>query len=268
MPESKHLRLGDSYKEALINIFKSSIALDRETVIGGVEIGIEGGVVVREIEEIEIYPELTVEPLSSLYYRRASAYSFIKKLLISTFGRDELKKIYRLTAQGRIAEPLMKELEEMEILFYGAYLISAKEIGMDIQNQLEYISGDEVEECKLYAHNWLESALDDQDIGKDNRMMVPLFFDIERQKTKVWVTLGYIREPLKITFFRNPRATIKDKEGNAATAFLHFKEIWKELIIPLSTEIYVKDLLNRDEFRTLCDKYKTPDAILEALRNQ
>ena len=39
----------------------------------------------------------------------------------------------------------------------------------------------------------------------------------------------------------------------------------ESLLYPVTAEIYVNKLLNRQEFRALCDKHKTYDAIIEQL---
>ena len=56
---------------------------------------------------------------------------------------------------------------------------------------------------------WLESLPKDPDLGKDIRMMVPIFYDIDRHKTKVWAVLGIASKPLNVSY-----ATSTHRERN------------------------------------------------------
>ncbi|MFC1839571.1 hypothetical protein ACFL1N_08325 [Thermodesulfobacteriota bacterium] len=77
--------------------------------------------------------------------------------------------------------------------------------------------------------------------------------------------LGYSSGSLDISFKKEPKAIITDTHGNPAEAKLIFESKTVELVRPICAEIYVDKLLNRDEFRALCDKYKTRYDILKAL---
>jgi hypothetical protein len=268
MPEAKKLYFGEKYKKELIDLFKASLALTRETHIKQLEIPKPGAAPYdRSIPVIEIYPELSAEPIATYYLRRAKSYRFVREFLESTFSDGTLKDTRRLTALGRVSRPLSEELREMEFLFYGVYQVVAEEIGMDLSAQLLERSKAEREADKKLAREWFGQITEDPDAGADNRMMVPVFYDFVRQKTKVWVVLGYSVKPLSIWFKNEPQAEVLDAKGKKAQAKLKFQGTQKSLIYPVSAEIYVKTIMNRDEFRALCDKYKTPSAILNALKN-
>ncbi len=266
MPEAKKLDFGDRYKKELIDLFKAALALTRETHIKQLEIPMPGAAPFdRRIPIIEIYPELSAEPMITYYRRRAESYRFVRGLLTSTFGEGALKNTRRMTAHGRVSRPLAEELREMESLFLGAYQVVAEEIGID--PRLPERSRAEREADKKLAREWSRKFAQDQDVGADNRMMVPIFYDIGRKKTKVWVVLGYAAKPLSIWFKNEPQVTVLDAAGKEVRAKLNFHAVQKPLIYPVSAEIYVRTLMNRDEFRAFCNRYKTPSAILQALKN-
>ena len=266
MPEAKKLYFGEKYKKELIDLFKASLALTRETHIKQLEIPMAGAAPFdRSIPIIEIFPELSAEPMATYYLRRAGSYRFVRELLASAFGDGALKNTRRLTPRGRVSRTLSEELCGMESLFSGAYQVVAEEIGMDPQLPLK--SKKEREGDKKLAREWIRKFAEDPDVGADNRMMVPVFYDIKRKKTKVWVVLGYAVKPLAIWFKNEPQAVVLDAKGKEARAKLNFLDIRKPLIYPVSAEVYVNTIMNRDEFRALCNKYKTPSAILNALRN-
>jgi hypothetical protein len=268
MPEAQRLYFGEKYKKELIDLFKASLALTRETHIKQLEIPMPGAAPYdRSIPIIEIFPELSAEPIATSYLRQANAYRFVRELLEATFGDGALRNTCRLKALGRVSRPLSEELREMESLFFGAYQVVAEEIGMDADNQLSERSKAEREADKKLAREWIRRFREDPDVGADNRMMVPVFYDVGRKKTKVWVVLGYAVKPISIWFKKEPDAEVLDAKGEKAQAKLNFHSIQKPLIYPVSAEVYVRSVMNRDEFRALCAKYRTPSAILRALKN-
>jgi hypothetical protein len=263
MPEAEKLRYGKRYKQELVDLFKATLALTRETHIKQLEIPLAGAAAPGPA--LWIYPKLALEPTATYYLRRARAYRFVRELLKSTFGEDALSKAHRQTASIEAVKPLYQELLDMEALFYGVYLIVAEQIGMEGAPNLSVGSGRGNKADKTLASKWLSSCVDDSDVGTDNRMMVPVFYDIQRKKTKVWVVMGYSVKPLSIWFEQMPEATVTTAQGEPAKADLKFRGIERPLIYPVSAEIYVSKLLNRNEFRTLCDRHKTRSAILKAL---
>jgi hypothetical protein len=263
MPEAKKLRYGKRYKKELVDLFKATLALTRETHIKQLEIPLAGAAAPRPA--LKIYPKLAAEPVATFYLRRAHAYRFIRRLLKSTFGEDALIEARRQTASFGAKKPLYQELVDMEALFNGVYLIVAGEIGMESALNPAAGSVRENNADKSFAGRWLRSYADDPDVGTDNRMMVPVFYDAQRKKTKVWVVMGYSVKPLSVWFEQPPEATITDAQGEPAKVDLEFKAMEKSLIYPVSAEIYVTKLLNRNEFRNLCDRHKTQSAILKAL---
>jgi hypothetical protein len=264
MPEAQKLIFGKRYKKELVDLFKATLALTRETHIKQLEIPLAGAR--APMPGVKIYPELTIEPTATFYLRRSRAYRFVRELLHSTFGEDALHKIHRPVVSVRATKPLFEELMDMEALFYGAYLIVSEEIGMKAASDRDTGSSRGDKADKALAGEWLRSCADDPDVGTDNRMMVPVFHDIQRNKIKVWVVMGYSIKPLTIWFERKPEAVITDAEGNPAQAAIEFESIQKYLIYPVSAEVYVDRLLNRNEFRSLCDRNKTPSAILKAVQ--
>jgi hypothetical protein len=267
MPEAERLHFGEEYKKELINLFKASIALTRETHIKQLEMP-KAGVAMRgfEILMIDIYPELSAEPTATYYLRRARSYRFVRELLESTFFEGTLKNSHRSTPSGKLSKPLLEEVREVESLFYGMYQVVGEEIGMDTSAQLLERSQNQKEADREMAREWIQNFAEDPDVKSDNRMMVPVFYDVKRKKTKVWVVLGYAEKPLSVWFKKEPKATVLDAGGEKAQARLNFRYIQESLIYPVSAEVYVKKVMNRDEFRALCDQHKTASAILEALR--
>lgn len=266
MPEAGRLELDASYRKQLLELFKGILALTRETHIKQLEVPLAGAA--RQPIMIHIVPELSVEPLATYYFRRAVSYSFIRKVLEATFGAHELEKMHRLTAAGPVPPTLAEELLMMENLFYGAYLTVCRQLGMNPTASPSVATGMARDAAAAFAA-WHRKLADDQDVGQDARMMVPLFYDVNRRKTKVLAFMGWTSRPVKVSFATPPTATIFDKKGKRVTIFgpkLAFDSIRHDLAYPVIAEVYVAKLLSRDEFRKHCDRYKTRSAIIANLK--
>jgi len=267
-PEGKKLEFAKSYKKELEEFFKSCLALTRETHIKQLESRRLGAAFSRLIR-INIYPDLTLEPLATYYLRRARSYNFIHGVLKEAFGEQELSKIYRLTASGPVGKDLLSELKEMEALFFGAALIVANETGCALQIADSDGSGNGGKKDVEFARQWIKHVNEDTDVAADIRMMVPVFYDVQRKMTKVWVVLGYQKKFFKAKFKSNPKIRVFDSKGqqiDESKLDIPFGDQISSLWYPVFEEIYVKNILDRDTFRQLCDRYATKSEILKALQ--
>ncbi len=254
-------------------MFKSLLALTRETHIKQLEIGrAGGGARSRKPEDkirIDISPDLTLEPMATFYLRRARSYNFVHNVLTDMLGKNNLAKIHRLTASGPVEKDLSLELKEMEALFFGTALIVANETGCALQITNRDGSGDGVKKDIGFARHWMNHLFDDPDVSRDNRMMVPVFYDLQREMTKVWVVLGYEAKSLNVGFESDPQITVFDanrKKIDESRLNVHYNHQVSSLWNPVFAEIYVRNVLDRDEFRKLCDSYDTKSEILKALQ--
>jgi len=267
MPEAGHLELDVSYRKQLLELFKGILALTRETHIKQLEVPLAGAAMQPIM--IHIAPELSAEPLATYYLRRASSYSFIRKILESTFSAPALEKMHRLTATGPVPTTLAEELLIMENLFYSAHVTVCRQLGMNPSSSPSIIT-DRVRNTAAVAFTeWQKKLADDPDVGQDARMMVPLFYDVNRRKTKVLVFMGWTTRPVEVSFATPPKATIFDKKGKRVTIFgpkLAFESSRYNLAYPVTAEAYVTRILNRNEVRAHCDRYKTRSAILANLK--
>jgi len=270
MPEAQRLQFDESYRKELVGLFKALLALTRETHVKQLEMPRVGMAMPRRIVRLKVSPDLSLEPLPAYYQRRANSYRFVRKVLQQSFGPEALTKVRRLTAAGPVNLPLASELTLMETLFDGAALRSAKEIGMmpEAASGAKNSANAHVQQAVLEA--WLESLGKDPDLGRDIRMMVPVFYDTGRQKTKVWAVLGIANKPLSVSYATPP--TVKGIKGpggkvvKSGDVEVDFVPQGARLAYIVSAEVYVSRLLNRTEFRQLCDQKKTYQAIVDSLK--
>ena len=245
--EAKKLRLETRYREHLDALFRAILAVTRETHVNQLEMP-PAGAAMRTPNKVVVRPELHVEPLPTYYLRRAESYRFVRGLLAAAFGEPALGHLQRVRASGPVGVDLRTELDSMIALFEGAAATAMRDLGLPTDRDPAPYTA------------WL--AEEDADLAEDRRMMVPVFYDVARRKTKVWVILGWSRTWLLARFVDPPRVTSAD----GAPVEVELETAGFPLPSLHVAEVYVSELLDRDQFRAHCDKYRTPEAILAALR--
>ena len=260
MSEAARLLFSAGYLKHLEELFKGTLALARETHVKQRDHVVPGRAAGgrREPEEppIVIAPDLSLEPLATHYLRRAAAYDFVRGVLERAFGEGSLSRMRRRTPDGSVEQPLDEELRHVTALFRGAASLVNCQLGFESQPGPE----------AAIFRDWA-SRPDDPDLGRDARMMVPVFSDIERGKTKVWVVLGWTERDLSIGFTPPPKYRVVDKAGQDASrrVRVQFISTGQQVAQPVFAEVYVSRLLDRREFRAHCDRYRSVPEILAHL---
>jgi hypothetical protein len=161
---------------------------------------------------------------------------------------------------------LHAELSFMRDLFYGLYLVSAEDIGL--KPALAKDEPVDPERCYHLAADWLPKAFEDPDMAADTRVSVPVYVDPVGGVTRLWATLGVRLAKLDADFARPPHIRLQDGGGwkTAETYQLgpaHY-------LIPVDefaeVELTGRKALSRDEFRAVCDREQTKEAIVAALQ--
>ena len=121
----------------------------------------------------------------------------MRGVLAEAFGADALAGLHRLTQVGAVAASLADELDRMEELFAGAAATARRELGME--------PGPGDGEATRQFAGWKAALAEDRDVGRDCRMMVPVFFDLQRRKTKAWAFLGWRTVPVDVEYRTEPQ---------------------------------------------------------------
>lgn len=250
-PESNRLELGRRYRHHMEELFRSCLALARETHAKSMRGGAGG---YGGPSPVEVEPTLNVEPLPSVYERRAAGYRFVRSVLEEAFGTDALNKLPRLTPEGESTPGLAEELLWIEELFAGAAEAAYCDLGM----------ADSGGPNTRIFQAWRMALGSDKDVGRDARMMVPVFYDEQRKKTKVWAFLGWRASMLSVAYRVPPTILAVEslRTSDRDPPPVQFGEADYHLASPVMAEVYVERLLDRDEFRQHCDRFKTRDRIL------
>ena len=233
----------------------------RETHVKQLELPPTGAMAEHHVPVL-VAPDLTVEPLVTHYERRAASYAFVRGVLEQAFGAGSLEGLRRETAEGPVALDLGTELQVMERLFRGAAATARHQIGM----------GDAVEPTAsadvATFDAWRALLAGDPDLTRDVRMMVPVFYDLQRRQTKVWVFLGWSTRPLEVSYAKNPSILEQERPGGGEGEEADVRFVGQSVAVayPVTAEVYVSRLLDREQFRAHCDRFRTRTEILRNLR--
>lgn len=273
--EGKRRRLSPTYKERLLELFRGAYCLTRETHVKQLDVPMSGCAAMppRKLPPppIVVVPECSVEPLPSVYLRRAQGYKFINDVLLASFATENLANARRLTKNGPVQMDLLQELKKIQEIFQGAHALSCDELGIDAQ----CLDSFDNSACISTFREWASDLSGDQDLCQDARCMVPVFFDRERG-LKVWVFLGWRQVKIRVSYNDKPKIKSMDVTGLIVPKEyepwpdgkpeLLFLDRTLTAAYPAMAEIYVRSPMTRDEFVQHCEKYKTDIAILDALQ--
>jgi hypothetical protein len=264
LPEGARLQLDEDYKQLLAELFKGLLTLSRDTHIKQLE-SARFGASRQPEDSIWIHPVLSAEPLVTYYLRRALGYRYIRAVLDEGFGPGELKRLHRLTAADPVGMCLDEGLAKMEHLFLGAHVSTSRELGLlpNLLTGSEAVARDAADRFAAWAIN----AASDPDLSADLRTMVPVFYDVGRRRTKVWLFLGWACRRVTVSFAHPPRATVRNLQGQVVREHprIRWGGLSAELPYPVTAELYVDRILTREEFRKLCDACGTHSEVLRRL---
>ncbi len=263
--EKAKLLLTKAYKTRMLQAFQALLTKRRETHVRQLEVKSAAEAAPRPLSRID--PRLRLEPLPTYYLRTARSYAFLANFLESAVGPATLKEIRGLTEKGPREATLADELPAIRDLFYGLFFLSAEDIGMEPK----LLDGEPVDraKCEKAAEKFLESWKTDPDLSADTRVAVPIFFDGNRRVTRLWMTIGVRLTQLDVRYARGPKVRPVDSSDEWTDA--KASQLGQsEYLIPVDefaeVELEGSRVLTRDEIRALCDRMKTKDAILKALR--
>jgi hypothetical protein len=252
-PEATRVRMNEGYRRQFEDMFKAAGSTTRES--GLRQLGLVAPSMANlspermtEFQRLRVRPGLSVEPMLTYYQRRAAGYDFVRGVLESSFGRDGLSSMRRLTTAGPAGSSLDVELMETAAIFRGAAAVSAEELGL--ARAEESTAG--------HFRSWAQRP--DPELAGDIRTMMPVFYDRDRDKTKVWAVLGWSTRKLEIDFATPPAARIL--QGHVR---LDLEAETHPIAYPVLAETWVSRVMDGDEFRAHCDQFQTRSEILRHL---
>jgi hypothetical protein len=261
--ESSKLLLTQAYKKRMLEAFQALITKRRETHSRSIAEA-KTTEAVRPLESLK--PRLRMEPSPSYYLRTARSYDFLLNFLLAAVGEDALASLRGLKEGGQRGSSLLAELRWMREFFYGLHLLGVEDIGMT-----PALRPDEPVDraaCEAKAKEWLASYVQDSDLKVDTRVSVPLYYDIARQRTRLWATIGVRLAKLEASYARPPKIKPVAGAGDWQEVQPYQLEAAQYLIaVDEFAEVEIPGLgpLTRQEFRDVCNAHKTRSEIVQAL---
>jgi len=268
--ESQHLLLTRAYKQKLVETFKSLLIQTRETHVKQVGIVNSAASAVYAPIEFTVYPRLLVEPFPTFYLRTARAYRFLEGVLNTVMGPEFLQSTARLLEDGSRSElTLGEELARKERLLYGLHAVSADSIGMAPELAADERVVFPLDAAREAARDWLANVAGDADVARDPRVSLPVALETGSDNLDYaiyWAVVGVKALHLHASFPESHRPEVLSQMpyGCVQTGWKSFEPY---LLVEQTIQVRRRaDLppLTRAEFRALCDKHETADAIAEA----
>jgi len=262
--EHAKLELTKSYKKRLIRAFAALLVKRRETHWRSLAPSLGAKM---HVADGDVRPRLRVEPAVTHYLRTARAYAFLAGLLDAVLGEEAMSALHGFAGGRERAPNLAAELRSMRDLHYGLALVAAEDIGM--KAPLATDEPADAHACYAAATAWLAHAQDDADLAADTRVVVPVYVDPRRGTTRQWATVGVRLARLSVSYVEPPK--LRPADGSAEWREAEPREMAAaEYLIPVDEfaefEVTGSRVLTRGEFRAVCDRERTKEAIVGALR--
>ena len=122
--------------------------------------------------------------------------------------------------------------------------------------------------CEARAVEWLSTYAKDPDLAADTRVAVPIYFDVQGGRTRLWTTVGVRLARLNAAYLRPPRIKPARQERDWENVPARLLERGEYVIAVdefAEAELPGLQPLTRAEFRRVCDAHPTKEAIIKAL---
>lgn len=257
--EDERIQIGEYYQDSLEQLFKGSMSLSRETHIKQLEVPRLSGSGQFTVPEIAVAPRLRLEPFPEYYQRMASNYAWLSKMLCKLWGEPFLpEKVAKRDGQHT---SILDALDEMRSLFLGAYYLCLEDLGHSLPEQCD----GEMKLSMIYARQFLKNWTKDPEILTDSRMMVPLYYDLTRQRTRVSVVCGYVNRDVTVNFARTPEVRVMDAKGQDTDVPVTWQKSSYKTVYPIQFECDVVELLERESLQAIADQHPSPSELRVAL---
>jgi hypothetical protein len=166
---------------------------------------------------------------------------------------------------GARDKDVWSELEYIRALYHGMYLVAAEDIGMKPnQSPAGWPSASD----KSIAEAWLSGWSSDPDLLVDARVSVPIYAGGDY--TRMWGTFGIRLCHLYVSYATPPRFRYSESQDWLLVDSTECDTA--KYLIPIiefaEFELEGSHTLTRQEFRSICDRYATKEAIIKALETQ
>lgn len=242
-PETAGLEVGPRYAAYLEECFRGLFALTRESHVK--QLGVAAGAAPRLL----VAPQISLEPLPEHYARTAQAYAFLRAVVAQSLGHEALEA--RL-GDGD-ARTIDDALRAMELLFRGAEAVARDELGQQGVDA----------NARASFRAWQVRAHEEPALKEDLRIAVPLFWRPDTKLHRIAVVRGVRKVHCTIGFAREPRFRLVGRDAEGAS--VSFVSVRRELLVPETVELDVREIPTREVLRAACDREPMVEGLCAAL---
>jgi len=212
-----------------------------------------------------IVPALTVEPLPDYYLRMARALAYLDRAYRATMGED-YDTLRGIRSDGKpVGDTIPDEIARTRDLYYGLYLESCMNLGIT-PSLRSGEAGDRnalIEQARSFATGWSE----DPDFSSDIRYLYP----VGPAKTTLgkegidYVAVMGVRPVEIIVEYDTPPRVIGGSADTASAGAARYT-----ILVPVVEEVVIpgRAIFTQAEFIKVCDKYRSKNDIMEALKRR
>ncbi|MBM4252516.1 MAG: hypothetical protein FJ146_11135 [Deltaproteobacteria bacterium] len=264
LAESTILTVDEKMQEVWTEVYKAGTAKALETHQKVID---TGGVVIVSAPAKPEYEHLILEPLPTAYKRYAQGYSMLLgyvKTLTAAF-------VAEWTPGGR---PITEVLEKLESQMFGLYLVSIRQLGLQVDADVATRIA-ELGEAKLLAvaRAFLANLKNEPAMAADQRFMAvqgrpgaPKVRQCGRKDAVFWTTLGIEAIPVQVSGQITPRSAGSIKKSNWPGS--PHRKFTKDMVVLVDhfaeIEACVNAPLTRSEWRQLL---QNSDNLIDAVKN-
>lgn len=258
MPEGKKLSFDSLYRKRLENAFRTRATQTRETRAKRQAHDTKLAGPSESEVLLLVRPSLKIEPMPTYYMRIGDAYGFLQRAIGEGPFKKRIMEARSSRKGGARKNPtIADELRRMRMFFYAMYAQSSSDIGLGqhrggIPPAEEFISG------------WKNLP----EMRQDVRVIVPMGAadgNDPSQGMKCRAVLGIAPLEIQVRYEEEPKVTVLRK---GAKTKIRYGTADYTILTPVFAEVVIPDASppTREEFRRICDKYVTKDAIIKALK--
>lgn len=216
-------------------------------------------------KEGSVVPALTVEPLPDYYLRMARALGYLDRAYRATMGED-YDTLRGIRADGKpVGDTIPDEIARTRDLYYGLYLESCMNLGIT-PSLKSGEAGDRnvlIEQARSFATGWSE----DPDFASDIRYLYPVGpakTAMGKEGIDYVAVMGVRPVEIIVEYDTPPRVSGGGADTVSAGAARY------TILVPVVEEVVIpgRALFSQAEFIEVCDKYRSKDDIVGALKRR
>ena len=206
---------------------------------------------VSKEESLPLGGEKYLEPLPQYYLQRARGYALLEQTLEQNLDLKQLHSL-RISGKGK-PEPAFVQLQRMRSLMYGLYIVASEQVGLE--PRLDRFTVSEQTIFKQTALKWIRENGPAELADYDVRDIVSIAeFESGFKRYRAYLcTFGLGLDLVEIV-------TVDGDGAGRSAVYIALSPRRDTLLIRDKIRPY-----SRDQFKKLCDKYSSRDAIISAL---